>query len=98
MPPTGTCTNQDWHLGFRDDGLSAAESLVMARYWMFRTVYWHRINRAIMAMLLHVIRELYLKSSENPQRFVEDTMWLSEEQVSNVADPFSVTWKGFAYY
>ncbi len=80
IPLQSTCSNQGWHLGFRDDGLSAVESLVMARYWMFRTVYWHRINRAIMAMLLHVIRKLYLKFSENPQRFVEDTMWLSEEQ------------------
>lgn len=80
IPLNGTFTNQGWHLGFHDEGLSAVESLVMARYWMFRAVYWHRINRAIMAMLLHVIRELYVEPHGNAQRFVEETMWLSEEQ------------------
>ena len=79
--PTG-----GWHLAFREEGLSAIESLVMARYWMFRTVYWHRVNRAIMAMLLHVIRKLYVEAKSNAGEFIVDTMWLSEESVLRYLD------------
>jgi len=79
--PTG-----GWHLAFREEGLSAIESLVMARYWMFRTVYWHRVNRAIMAMLLHVIRKLYVEAKSNASEFIVDTMWSSEESVLKYLD------------
>lgn len=77
----GKVSSQGWHLVFREAGLPAVESLVMARYWMFRTVYWHRLNRAIMAMLLHVIRKLYVEAGANAAEFVVDTMWRSEEGV-----------------
>jgi len=70
-----------WHLGFREQGLSAVESLVMARYWMFRNVYWHRVNRGIMAMMMHVIRKLYAEGRGNASDFIADTMWKSEEAV-----------------
>lgn len=70
-----------WHLAFREVGLPAVESLVMARYWMFRTVYWHRTNRAIMSMLLYVINKLYVEARANAGDFVVDTMWMSEEAV-----------------
>jgi uncharacterized protein len=70
-----------WHIGFHERGLSAVESLVMARYWMFRNVYWHRVNRGIMTMLIHVIRKLYGGSWANAKDFISDTMWQSEEAV-----------------
>jgi HD superfamily phosphohydrolase/serine/threonine protein kinase len=70
-----------WHLGFREQGLSAVESLVMARYWMFRNVYWHRVNRAMMAMMMHVIKKLYSEGRGNASDFIADTMWQSEESV-----------------
>jgi HD superfamily phosphohydrolase len=70
-----------WHLGFHEQGLSAVESLVMARYWMFRNVYWHRVNRGIMAMMMHVIRKLYAEGRGNAREFITDTMWKSEEAV-----------------
>jgi HD superfamily phosphohydrolase len=53
-----------WHLAFKEDGVAAVESLVMARYWMFRSVYWHRTNRAFMAMLLEVAREVFPEEHE----------------------------------
>ena len=81
VPMEGT-SDRGWHLGFRDGGLSAVESLVMARYWMFRTVYWHRVNRAVMAMLLHVLRKV-VTSDADARNFVVDTMWQSEEEVLN---------------
>ncbi len=80
VPSTGARGDR-WHLAFREDGLSAVESLVMARYWMFRTVYWHRVNRAIIAMLLQVIRKLYAEGAASPAEFIIDTMWRPEEQV-----------------
>lgn len=74
-PPGG------WHLAFNEGGLSAVESLVLARYWMFRTVYWHRANRAVMAMLLHVLRKLYVQGNARLEDFAKQTMWSSEESV-----------------
>jgi HD superfamily phosphohydrolase len=56
-----------WHLAFAEEGVSAVESLVMARYWMFRNVYWHRTNRAIMTMLLHVVRQLFPTDKSLPE-------------------------------
>ena len=53
----------------------------MARYWMFRTVYWHRVNRALMTMMLYVIRKLYVEGRANASEYVVDTMWKSEEAV-----------------
>lgn len=69
-----------WHLGFREDGIPAVESLVEARYWMFRTVYWHRTNRSLMTMCLHVLRK-YIKNESNLRDFVLDSMWQSEGEV-----------------
>ena len=71
--------NESWHLGFREDGLSAVESLVMARYWMFRTVYWHRANRAVIAMLLHIIRKIYVQEKADVRQYIVDTMWKTDE-------------------
>jgi HD superfamily phosphohydrolase len=45
-------------LGITDKGLPAAEQVVLARYWMMRRVYWHRTNRAIIAMIKFAAWEL----------------------------------------
>jgi HD superfamily phosphohydrolase/tRNA A-37 threonylcarbamoyl transferase component Bud32 len=52
---------QDQHragIAITEDGLQAAESIVMARFWMIARVYWHRTNRSIMAMHKFVIADL----------------------------------------
>jgi HD superfamily phosphohydrolase len=75
------CSGKEgWHLAFRETGLSAVESLMMARYWMFTTVYWHPANRAVQSMLLHTISKLY-DSPGSARGFVEDTLWMTEEAV-----------------
>lgn len=79
--PGASEASAGWHLAFREEGLPAVESLVMARYWMFRTVYWHRTNRAVMAMLIHVFRKLYVEEKANASEFIIDTMWRPEEAV-----------------
>lgn len=75
-----------WHLAFSEGGMSAVESLVLARYWMFRTVYWHWVSRAVMAMLLHVIRKLYVEGKADLEDFVRETMWQPEEFVLRYLD------------
>ncbi len=45
-------------IGIRSDGISAAESIITARYYMFSRVYWHRTNRAIMAMISDAMHRL----------------------------------------
>ena len=77
--------NAGLHLGFRERGLPAVESVVMARYWMFQRVYWHPADRAIKAMLHHVIKKLY-GGPEDPLEFARGTMWSSEEAVLQYLD------------
>lgn len=58
MPPKGVTDAPVPVIGIEAAGQAAAESLVLARHWMVRRVYWHRTNRAIMAMVKHVIIRL----------------------------------------
>jgi hypothetical protein len=43
-------------VGVRDKGVSALESLVFARYQMYRNVYWHHAVRSATAMFKRVVR------------------------------------------
>lgn len=47
-----------WHLAYRESAVPALQGLLQARVGMFRKVYWHHTNRAIMSMVLYVIDEL----------------------------------------
>ena len=42
-----------------EKGICAAESVATGRRWMYQRVYWHRTNRAIMAMLRFVPQYLF---------------------------------------
>lgn len=48
-----------YHLAFSYRALSALEHTIFTRYWNFRTIYWHHTNRAVMSMVLAVVRQLY---------------------------------------
>ena len=50
--------NSEPVIAISDKGLPAAESAVLARYWMLHRVYWHHTNRAVMAMFKFVIGTL----------------------------------------
>ena len=50
--------NTDFSLGVYERGQSAAESLTLARYLMYQTVYWHRTSRAVRAMLREALKSL----------------------------------------
>jgi HD superfamily phosphohydrolase len=51
-PVTGTTT-----VGILEKGLSALESLLFARYQMYRNVYWHHAVRAATAMYKRLVAE-----------------------------------------
>lgn len=67
-------------IGLKSRGISAAESVISARYHMYNRVYWHRTNRAIMAMLGYAFRRLI--GGEEPfitfEQYIEETRSLSD--------------------
>ena len=74
------------HLGFGDRGAQAAEHLVMTRYWNFRSIYWHHTNRAFMAMILAVVRSLYIDKKLSAEGYLRDTLWCSDVQALQYLD------------
>ncbi|MCX5647117.1 MAG: HD domain-containing protein [Phycisphaerae bacterium] len=83
-----TCTAQDKPtIAITEKGICAAESVATGRRWMYQRVYWHRTNRAIMAMLRFVPQ--YLLEHDRlsfPEYFgatysmsdIEAVRWLNE--------------------
>ena len=47
----------DATVGIREKGISALESLLFARYQMYRNVYWHHAVRGATAMFKRLVRE-----------------------------------------
>lgn len=45
-------------LAIRESGVSAVEAVLAAVYWMYRNVYWHPLNRGMMAAVKHVFWDL----------------------------------------
>ena len=62
-----------YHLFFHSEALSAVESLLMARYWNFKQVYWHHTNRAIVAMIGQVINRIYREKDASFEEYLSDT-------------------------
>lgn len=63
-----------WHVVFPYSALPAVESVCFARYWNFRRIYWHHTNRAMEAMIIWTIQELYNRPGQSVDRFLQDTM------------------------
>jgi HD superfamily phosphohydrolase len=47
-------------LAIDEGGISAAESVLTATYWMYQRIYWNHHNRAFMAALKYVMQKLLL--------------------------------------
>lgn len=62
-----------WHVVFPYSALAAVESVCFARYWNFRRIYWHHTNRAMEAMIIWTIQELYSRPGQTVERFLQDT-------------------------
>lgn len=69
-------------IGITENGLAAAESIILARFWMISRVYWHRTNRAIMAMHKFVIAHLITKKAFSFQRYIRETMFESQSSAT----------------
>lgn len=63
-----------WHVVFPYSALAAVESVCFARYWNFRRIYWHHTNRAMEAMIIWTIQELYNLPGQSIDRFLQDTI------------------------
>jgi hypothetical protein len=86
-------------VGVMEKGLSALESLLFAKYQMYRNVYWHHAVRSATAMykrlvgdaltLLGALRErrLYKRAFECPAAELEDGVgeWIAEDHPLTVA-------------
>jgi len=71
-------------LAIEEKGLAAAESIVLARYWMLSRVYWHHSNRALMAMYKFVIAELIRMNLLGFTDYIERTFWKTEVEAAAI--------------
>ena len=61
-PETGKAT-----LGVREKGLSALESLLFAKYQMYRNVYWHHAVRSATAMYKRLVEDALRSHALDPE-------------------------------
>ena len=66
------------HLCFREEGLSAVESVLLARYWNFKQIYWHHTNRALGAMIIHTIYSLFVDKGVPLEEYLRETLGRGE--------------------
>jgi HD superfamily phosphohydrolase len=57
------------NLAFRSKGRAAMTSLLLARYQMYNSVYWHHTFRCIKAMLSHAIQNTFGKLHEESAEY-----------------------------
>lgn len=72
--------DEHWHLCFKPRALAAVESLLFARYWNFKQIYWHHTNRAFGAMVSHVLRTLAKGKALALREYVRKTLDSTEVQ------------------
>jgi hypothetical protein len=70
----------DATLGIRESGVSAVEAVLAAVYWMYRNVYWHPINRGMMAGIKHVFWDLLQHGGMSFSDYTEGVFGASERQ------------------
>jgi len=60
-------------VGLMEKGLSALESLLFAKYQMYRNVYWHHAVRSATAMFKRLVREAVAAGALEPARLPDAT-------------------------
>lgn len=63
-----------------DKGLPGAESVILARYWMLKRVYWHHTNRAMIAMVKSVISQLSDAGRLDMGEYLRDNLFADAPQ------------------
>lgn len=62
-----------WEVGVQEKAVSALESLVFARYQMFRNVYWHHAVRAATALYKRIVEDAVGARLVRPEELVGPT-------------------------
>lgn len=68
------------HLAFDERALQALEHLCFARYWNFKSIYWHHTNRAVMAMVMDVVHRLNNAKAFDFLDFIRETAWRDDTE------------------
>lgn len=76
-------------LAYHYGSIAALEALIYARYWNFRTIYWHHTHRAYMSMLLAVIRRVFSNSAQL-YKFLEQTLYVDQREMLSRLDSLYV--------
>jgi len=67
-PDTGA-----WEIGVHEKAIAALESLLFAKYQMFRNVYWHHAVRAATALYKRIVDDAVVSGILDPQELVGPT-------------------------
>jgi len=67
-PETGA-----WEIGVREKGVAALESLLFAKYQMFRNVYWHHAVRAATGLYKRIVEEALRGGLLDPEELIGPT-------------------------
>ncbi len=70
LPDPGTGA---WEVGVHEKGVAALESLLFAKYQMFRNVYWHHAVRAATALYKRIVEEAVRAGLLDPDELVGPT-------------------------
>ncbi len=62
-----------YEVGVREKGISALESLLFAKYQMYRNVYWHHAVRSATCMFKRAVRQAVRRGSVTPEFIAEAT-------------------------
>jgi hypothetical protein len=62
-----------YEVGVQEKGISALESLLFAKYQMYRNVYWHHAVRSATCMFKRAVREAVRRGSVTAERIAEAT-------------------------
>ena len=62
-----------WEVGVQEKGVSALESLLFAKYQMYRNVYWHHAVRSATCMFKRAVREAVRRGSISVQHISQAT-------------------------
>ena len=62
-----------YEVGVQEKGISALESLLFAKYQMYRNVYWHHAVRSATCMFKRAVRDAVKRGSVTPEFIAETT-------------------------
>jgi HD superfamily phosphohydrolase len=65
--------NGRWEIGLHEKAVAALESLLFAKYQMFRNVYWHHAVRAATALYKRIVEEAVRCGLLDPEELVGPT-------------------------